>query len=107
MRDAAGGATAALAAHVRPRNVVAVVPYLLDGMAPACAWQTKVLSAHHTGLLTRQGSAALEGQAPQWELGESGLPCTQRRGGRSRTNAAVHQCRSLTAEVAPCGVVAG
>ena len=44
VRDAAGGATAAVAAHVQPRNVAAVVPFLLDGMAPACVWQTKVLS---------------------------------------------------------------
>ncbi len=41
MREAAGGATAALAAHLQPRSVPAVVAALLDGMAPSCAWQTK------------------------------------------------------------------
>lgn len=58
VREAAGGATAAVAAHVQPRNVAAVVPYLLDGMAPACAWQTKVVSAHH---------AAPAGVCSTWE----------------------------------------
>jgi len=42
VREAAGGATAALAAHLQPRSVPAVVAALLDGMAPSCAWQTKV-----------------------------------------------------------------
>ncbi len=41
MREAAGGAIAALAAHLQPRSVPAVVAALLDGMAPSCAWQTK------------------------------------------------------------------
>ena len=72
VRDAAGGATAAVAAHVQPRNVAAVVPFLLDGMAPACAWQTKVLS--HLIAEPLQGCEALGGHALQCMHVQCGVP---------------------------------
>ena len=42
VREAAGGATVALMAHLQARSVPTVVACLLDGMASSCAWQTKV-----------------------------------------------------------------
>ncbi len=42
VREAAGGATVALMAHLQARSVPMVVACLLDGMASSCAWQTKV-----------------------------------------------------------------
>ncbi|KAK9839773.1 hypothetical protein WJX81_000473 [Elliptochloris bilobata] len=64
VREAAGGATAALAAHVRPRSVPKVVPCLLDGMAPACAWQTKVGACRMLERLAVDAPGALAGCLP-------------------------------------------
>ena len=85
VRDAAGGATAAVAVHVQPRNVAAVVPFLLDGMAPACAWQTKVLFAQSRllqFLAAVQENGAFGGHRLQCMHGSFGLLCRKQSGGR-------------------------